>query len=273
MKKTTLITAILLIISMLPSMAQREKYVRTETDTTYTVRERRAEITYKGEEAIKKRQQDLSYKTWGWSSGKYMGVNIMYCGLLQNLGTMQLPSEASAMNLGLKSVGVDINFIDAVLFSYYDFGIVTGMGIESNNYRFTNNISLGYDDQGNTVIDDSFTERGIHLTKSKLTTTYLNIPLLFQYNFGEARNGYAGFVSVGAIVGIRLQSYTKTVSPEFGKQKHFSDFNLNNLHVGFQAMVGYRNVALTAKYYPHSIFRTGAGPNVQQASIGIGFTW
>lgn len=218
-----------------------------------------------------KKRQDAH---WRWDAGKFMGVNIMYSGLVQNLSNMQLPDDASSLALLPKSIGVDINFIDMVIYSYRRFGIVSGMGIESNNFRFSNNVSLAMDANGRTIIDNSFTERGIHLTKSKLTTTYLNIPLLFQLHLGSGENRHSGgFISAGAIVGCRLQSYTKTDSRELGKEKHFSDFNLRNFHVGFQATVGYGGFNLTAKYYPQSIFRTGFGPQIQQVNIGIGYNF
>lgn len=248
------------------SYAKRSKYTQNNEDTTLVIKKRNIEITYKGQEATKIWKSASKFKKWKWDQGRFMGGNIMYNGLVENLRTMQLPDDASQMSLMTKSIGVDINLIDAVLYSRGCFGVVMGLGIESNNFRFNNNVSLTKDSEGNTVIDNSFTERGIHLSKSKLTTTYLNVPIMLQLHFKPG-----GYVSLGVVTGIRLQSYTKTVSPELGKQKVFSDFNLRNIHYGFVASVGYGGVSLTAKYYPNSIFRTGQGPKVEQASVGIGF--
>lgn len=265
-------TTLLIIFSLLISttaMAQRVKFTQNSQDTTLVIKKRNSTITYEGREAQRKWK---NYNHWHWDEGQYMGFNLTYSGLVQNLRNMQLPNDAAGMQLTTKSIGIDINFIDFVIYSYRRFGIVSGMGIESNNFRFQNNISLAKDANGNTIIDNSFTERGINLTKSKLTTTYLNVPLLFQLRFGTKGKYYdGGFISAGAIVGLRLQSYTKTVSHELGKQKHFDDFNLRNFHLGFQATVGYRGFSLTAKYYPQSIFRPGAGPQMQHVSVGIGY--
>ncbi|MEG0602314.1 MAG: outer membrane beta-barrel protein [Mucinivorans sp.] len=210
---------------------------------------------------------------WSWEDGNYMGVNLFYNGLT---GTGRGQS-GEFMELDTKAVGVDINIIDFVIFSYRRFGIVSGVGIESNNFRFRRNVSLKVDDNNMVVADNQYSEQGITLQKSKLTTTYLNIPLLFQFKLGDShRNGSLnseGWLSFGVIAGLRLQNYTKVGLPDGGHVKDFSDMNLRNLHWGVMASVGYFGVTITAKYYPQSIFRTNEGPNNQQFNIGFGFTF
>lgn len=274
MKKITLFTIVMLAAASLTSQAQRLKYTIVDDDTTLVYKKRHMEQTYKGTEAKKIWTRESRGDRWGWMDGNYMGISFMYNGLIDNLHTLQLTGEASDLNLMTKSIGMDINLMDAVIYSYRSFGVVMGLGIESNNYRFANNVSITKDGQGNTMIDNSFTERGIHLSKSKLTTTYLNIPLLLQFKFPRSSGSFgSGYVSAGVIAGIRLQSYTKTISAELGKQKVFNDFNLRNFHFGFMASVGYAGFNVTAKYYPHSIFRAGQIPYAEQVSIGIGYSF
>lgn len=249
------------------------KFELTPTDTTLKYKYDNENYLFKGDEALQqlgritqqtKRRGSLTNR-WKWDEGRYMGVNVMYSGLIQNLGHMQLPSDAAYMQQTTKSIGVDINIIDAVLFSYRRFGIVTGLGFEINNFRFDNNISLMRNSDGYVVPDNSFTERGIELSKSKLTTCYMNIPLLLQFKLSNK-----GWISAGVVGGMRLSNHTKVKAPEIGIQKSHDNLNLRNFHYGFQASVGYGMYSMTAKYYPQSIFRPGFGPNVQQVSIGIG---
>lgn len=258
---------------------QNYEFNLTQQDTSLVVKNRNVKSTYSGLRALKEVKKLEDDRKWKWHEGKYMGVNLMYSGLVGNLGNMSLPSDAQYMTSGTKSIGVDINLIDGVLFSSGCFGIVTGLGLEINNFRFTNNISLTRDANGYLIPDNSYTERGIELSKSKLTTTYLNVPILFQFQIG--RNSYNRrsdcWLSFGVVGGIKLQSYTKVKYSHEGadfKKKDFNNQNVANFHLGFQASVGfYSGFNITAKYYPQSIFRKGAGPDLEQVSIGIGFAF
>lgn len=251
----------------------------TTKDTLLVLKTRNSENVYTGKNAIRKVNQLESFRKWGWAGGKYIGINIMYNGLVSGLGSMNLPSNAQYMTQTTKSIGVDLNLIDGVLFSSGCFGIVSGLGLEINNFRFANNISLTRDKDGYTIPDNSYTERGINLSKSKLTTTYLNVPLLFQFQIGRTpyKKESDCWISVGIVGGIKLQSYTKVMYSHEGrdvKKKEFNNQNIANFHLGFQASIGfYSGFNVTAKYYPQSIFRSDFGPHVEQVSIGIGYVF
>lgn len=244
-------------------------YIQNSTDTIFKQRSGRGTtITYYGKSAAKAYSRPNSRNTWNWDEGHYMGGSVNYNGLTGLEGT--------AFEQDTKSIGVDINLIDFVLFSYRSFGIFTGLSIESNNFRFRNSISLKVDENNVAVPDFQYRDAGITLDKSKLTTTYLNVPLLFEFRLGNRSNGHNstwnnGWVNFGAVVGLRLQSYTKVKLPDGTKIKNFDDFNLRNIHWGAMVGFGYGPLAFTAKYYPQSIFRKGEGPATEQFSFGIGF--
>lgn len=214
-------------------------------------------------------------KRWRWASGHWMGVSIFYSGLVQNLGHLSMPQGAEILKLSPKSIGVDLNFIDAVIVSKGCFGLVTGLGLEINNFRFDNNVGLTTDENGVVIPNLSYTEQGIYLTKSKLNTVYLNMPLLFEFQFGRPsyrRTNNNIFINFGVIGGLRIHSHTKVKSNDDrmnGTFKEHGGLNLRNFHYGFIVNVGYGNFALSAKYYPHSIFTNGGGPNLQQVNIGL----
>lgn len=215
-------------------------------------------------------------KRWRWRDGHWAGVSIYYSGLMQNLGHMSLPSDASFMRQTPKSIGVSINFVDLTLVSNRNFGLITGLGLEVNNFRFDRNIGLTQNADGYIVADNSYDQDGISLTKSKLTTTYLNIPLLVEFQFGRTKTyrRKPGFVNFGVIAGVRLESHTKVQSKDFtgtDTHKEKRGLNLRNFHYGVEFNIGYRCVALSARYYPQSIFTKDGGPKVQQANVGISF--
>lgn len=210
-------------------------------------------------------------RNWRWNFGRYSGYSLNHSGLVEKLSNLSLPDDADFMSLSPKSIGIDINFCDFALVSNGAVSLVTGLGLEVNNYRFDKNVTLQKNAEGVIVPDYKYEERGIKLSKSKLTTTYLNIPLLVHLDFGSAPYGSRQFwISGGVVGGVLLQSHTKVKSSETGKVKDRNNQNIRNFHFGYLVSVGYGAVALTAKYYPHSIFKSGMGPQVEHLSIGLG---
>lgn len=216
-------------------------------------------------------------KRWKWHGGHWAGVGIYYNGLVKNLGSLSLPDGAGYLRQTPKSIGVNVNFADLVIVSNRHFGLITGLGLEMNNFRFDKNISLTQDPSGYIVPDLKYDEAGIDLKKSKLTTVYLNIPLLAEFQFGRSKNGRRapGFVNFGVIGGVRLQGHTKVkyrdAEGDMHTKKQHNGLNLRNFHYGVECNVGYKWVALSARYYPQSIFVSDEGPNVQQVNIGLSF--
>lgn len=229
-------------------------------------------------------ERDASYsssgqtpKRWKWHGGHWAGVGIYYNGLVKNLGNLSLPDGAGYLQQTPKSIGVNVNLIDLVIVSNRHFGLITGLGLEMNNFRFDKNISLTQDRNGYIVPDYSYDEAGTELQKSKLTTVYLNIPLLAEFQFGRSKSGRRapGFINFGVIGGVRLQGHTKVKYHDDDGNTHtrkqHSGLNLRNFHYGVACNIGYKWVALSAQYYPHSIFVPDEGPNVQQVNIGLSF--
>lgn len=214
-------------------------------------------------------------KRWKWRGGHWAGVGIYYSGLVENLGHLGLPGGADYLRQTPASVGVNVHFADLTLVSNRHFGLITGIGLEINNFRFDRNVSLTQDGSGCIVPDYSYDEAGLELKKSKLTTVYLNLPLLVEFQFGRIRSGNKcpGFVNFGLIGGVRLQGHTKVkyrdANGDMQTRKQHKGLNLRNFHYGVECNIGYKWVALSARYYPQSIFVSDKGPNVQQVNIGL----
>ena len=104
---------------------------------------------------------------------------------------------------------------------------------------------------------------------------YLNIPLLVEFQFGRSKGGkkYPAFVNFGLVGGLRLHSHTKVQYRDTNgnkqTEKQYGNLNLRNFHYGVECNVGYKWIALSARYYPQSIFTETGGPEVQQVNIGL----
>jgi len=228
-------------------------------------------VTMKEKEGSKNTRHRKDYKKtkpW-WEDGHWTGMSLTYNGLITSLDDLSLPEEGEFLGQSPKSIGVSLQFGYSFWFSRRT-GFVTGLGFEFNNFRFSDNIGLTRVD-GVTVPDHSYEDRGIRLEKSKLNTSYLNIPLLFEVQIGRR---HKWFINGGVIGGVLLGSHTKIKARDAqlkGKYKNHGNLGIRNFHYGFTVNAGFNNVAFTATYYPSSIFRSGEGPQVQQANIGLVF--
>lgn len=202
----------------------------------------------------------------------WAGVELGLNGLLSSSKSMSLKGDDAIMDLNSgKSINFNLNFLEyAVPFAHQHMGIVTGMGLEVNNFRLSNNISLMKNDAGVTVADSSYINGGVNLAKSKLTATYLNIPLLLEFQVPSGKDKF--YISGGVIGGVKLGSHTKVVYQAGGqkqKDKNRNDYNLATLRYGFHARIGYKFINLYATYYPVSLFEKDKGPEVYPFNIGL----
>ncbi|MQY80171.1 MAG: outer membrane beta-barrel protein, partial [Bacteroidetes bacterium] len=180
-------------------------------------------------------QKDFKYKRKfkGHWKGFEMGLN--------NLSTekfsLSLPASDNFMNLNTgKSWNVNINFLHYGLgLIGNNVGIVTGLGLEFNNYRFDHDNTIMKDLDGMIVEDTSY---GLPLEKSKFATSYLTVPLLLEFQVPAGKRNKRLFFSAGVIGGLKIGSHTKVVYKEDGnrqKVKDRGDFNLSPLRYGVTA--------------------------------------
>lgn len=151
------------------------------------------------------------------------------------------------------------------------FGIVTGLGVSFNNYRFDGNNSLTVGDGG--VVAPAYPAAGINYEKSKLATIYGILPVMLEVQIPVT---YSSTINLGAgVIGaVKLGSHTKTVYYDDGKQKEkdHNDFNLNVLRYGVTARAGYEMIQVYGTCYLSPMFEKGKGPELYPFEVGIALT-
>ena len=151
-------------------------------------------------------------------------------------------------------------------------GFATAIGLNFNKYRFDGNNTIVKDANG--IIGPSFPELGISYTKTKLSTTYAFVPLIFE---AQIPVSYGNTINIGAgVIGaVKLGSHTKVIYYDGGKQKEKNrdDFSLNILRFGTTARLGYDFVQLFGTFYFTPLFEKGKGPQLYPFEIGIAFTF
>ena len=74
-------------------------------------------------------------------------------------------------------------------------------------------------ENGLTLIDSSYIKGNMDVSKSKLSTTHLTIPLILEFQIPTGDHGHRIFVSGGVIGGLRIGSHTKVIYDDDGRKK------------------------------------------------------
>lgn len=169
-----------------------------------------------------------------------------------------------------KSLEYNLNFFEKSFpFSRYNWGLVTGMGMRWSRYRVDGNQYFKEVDGITSLIP---TDKGLHLSSSKLNITSLTIPLLFEWQ-NRKRWDSDFFVSFGVVGVVKTTSSSKIVykdtSGKRHKEKVDGGMNLRPVTMDFLFQAGYDWIGMYMKYSPIGLFEGGKGPKVHPVSIGL----
>ncbi len=205
--------------------------------------------------------------------GHFAGIEAGFNNYLHE-GSMVLPGQLDYMSLETSnSCSFNLNFSQLNIgFGRYS-GLVTGMGLNWNNYRFKNLNTIAVSEEG--IISGVIPASSVPVRRSKLSALYLNVPVLFEIQIPA---GYSSSLNLaaGVIGGIKLNAWTKLVFKNGEKSRVNGDYNLNLLRGGFTGRVGYRNFMIYGTYYPTPWFQKDKGPeglNIEPFEIGLAFTF
>ncbi len=206
-------------------------------------------------------------------SGHWAGVEIGFNNY-NHVTSMVLPDEISYMTLNTsRSNSFNINISQLSLGITRHIGIVTGIGLNWNNFRFerNNSITIGPDGDIAELVPDS----PVALKKSKFSTLYLNVPALLEVQIPAGYSHHLN-LAAGVIGGVKLNAWTKMVFEDGDKLRTNGDFNLNLLRGGATARIGYENFMIYGTYYLTPWFQEFKGPNgynLEPFELGIAFTF
>lgn len=216
--------------------------------------------------------EDKERKSRKHFNGHWKGLEIGMNNYLTSDYSLTLPAEAQFMELNTgKSWCVNLNVLQYDIgFGTDKVGLVTGLGLEFNNYRFDGENSIIKDPVTREIVSLEY-DAATYIEKTKLSTSYLTVPLLLEFQIpvsGHKRIHISG----GVIGGLKIGSHTKVVYKEDGskqKDKINDDFNLSPLRYGVTARIGYRALKLFVNYNLTPMFETSQGPELYPVSIGF----
>lgn len=166
-----------------------------------------------------------------------------------------------------RSVEFNFNFCQ-YSFGFNSYvGLVTGLGLNFNNYKFNNPYTLVRNDDGILTYDQILSN---DFQKSKLTTTFLTAPFMLEFQI-PGQYDKRLFVSAGVIGGVKLGQHTK-IKADGNKLKNRNDLNINPLRWGYTARIGFEDFGIFATYYNTKLFENNVAPVVTPWTVGIVFT-
>lgn len=241
-------------------MKEVEKEMAEIADTTkFNLGKKEVQILNKKDDG-KKKKKDKFNGHWG---GIELGVN----NYLDRYHKMEVPTAYNFLDLNTsKSISVGINLYEQNFKLYKDrFGIVSGIGLTYNNYRFVTNTVLTPKIPDVAAVVDTV----LDFTKNKLTVSYLSVPLIFEVNSGKNNRFHIG---AGVIGNLRIGAHTKQVYEINGsknKDKTFDDFNLHPFRAEATVRIGFGIVNLFANYSLTPLFKTGKSPELYPFTVGL----
>ncbi|MCB9363752.1 MAG: DUF2807 domain-containing protein [Flavobacteriales bacterium] len=180
-----------------------------------------------------------------------------------------------------KSWKLGINFFEYFLkLKEHHVGLVTGLGLEYNNYELRNNVRLianggAFVNSTVTLFNEQYTwgiaDTTLNYSKNRFKTFYITAPFLFEINTGQHKNK-SFHVSTGAILGYKFKTKMKYKYEEDGDTQKYKDnqnFNTNPFKVDLTARVGYGWFTAFATYSLTPLFEKNRGPELHAFSVGL----
>ncbi len=215
-------------------------------------------------------EEEYSTKKKKKFKGHWSGIDFGLNNFVDHEFSMTRTGEEQFMDLYTgKSWNFNLNIKQySIGFGTDRLGLVTGLGLEFNNYHFDGDNNIQEVD-GNIVTKDDYPST---LTKSKLKTTFLTVPLLLEGQMFGAKRSKRIHVSGGVIGGLKLGSSSKVIYKEDGnrkKDKTRDDFNINPLRYGLTARLGYKALNVYANYYMTPFFEKNNDPELYPVAVGL----
>lgn len=231
-------------------------------------------------------------------NGHWAGFDLGFGGYLTPDFDMNYGNQYPYLEMNnARSLMVNFNIfeLNANLYKNH-IGFTTGLGFQVNNYFFTGNYIMLKDSatlKAYKVQDNN--GNYVNLKTNKLVTSYLNLPLFFEYQTNPYKRISSFHVTVGVIAGVRIGSYTKQyyengsgtyyLVDDNGNKVATYDVDKNKVHtrgayhlspfkVDAAFRIGWSHLNLFGTYSLTQMFQKDKGPEVYPFTVGLSFsTW
>ena len=226
-------------------------------------------------------------------NGHWAGFELGMGGYVNSGFSMNFSPAYPYMNMNTaRSLMVNFNLFELNLnLCQNHIGFTTGLGFQVSNYYFTDNYVMLKD--SSTIVAYKVQDKygnPVSLETNKLVVSYINIPLIFEYQTNPYRKMSSFHAGLGIIAGARIGSYTKQVYSahsetyflvdDKGNQVAMFDVNdhkvrtrgpyhLSPFKIDATVRIGWSRLNLFGTYSLTQMFQSGTGPEVYPFSVGI----
>jgi len=226
-------------------------------------------------------------------NGHWAGVELGINGYVNSNFNMNFDPNYPYMNMNTaRSMVVNLNpFEFNVNLVKNHFGFTSGLGFQLSNYYFTGSYVMIADSAQLVAykIKDA-NNNYVGLKQDKLFVSYLNIPLLFEFQTNPKRNLKSFHVSLGVIGGVRLCSYSKQKYNSIDQTYYLVDdkgsrlasyyagdnvvrshgaYHLSPFKLDASFRIGWSFLNLFATYALTPMFQNNQGPVLYPWTVGI----
>ena len=191
-----------------------------------------------------------------------IGINVPMAN-----GGFDLPEEAAPfedLRYG-RSMHLDFEVVrQRIMTRGEHFGLDYGLAFSWYNYAFQQDVILTPD-----APEFSYNISEEPLRKSKISATYLSVPVLLHVESNPDNKSRSFRFSAGMQGGIRIASKTKVKTTNKSKTKTKDDYNLADFRYGPVVRIGYGWLNFFAEYNLSPFFEEGQGPEMHSASAGL----
>jgi hypothetical protein len=142
----------------------------------------------------------------------------------------------------------------------------TAISLDMNNLMFNNDSSYLTKNPTDYL---SFTKVEQPLQKNKLLATYVQLPLLLNFQTNPGKESKNVSFSIGGYAGYLLGSRAKHITADGDKVHDSGDYNLNPIKYGLTARLDFRWFDFYVNYNLSPLFEDKKGPTTQLVSAGL----
>ncbi len=150
-----------------------------------------------------------------------------------------------------------------------NIGLVTGLALSFQSYHLESNTSVAVDENRKIYPVTLYFDSN---QKSKLSSLYLEVPLLLEFQIPVRNEANRLYFSAGVTGAKRLETHTKVKYRKSGKREKLKspgDYSVRDYKVAATVRMGYRWVNLFASYDLVPMFEDRRGPELYPFSVGL----
>lgn len=184
------------------------------------------------------------------------------------LGSNFLIDSPDSLDTGFwGSKAFNAQYLYSVRLGKSAFSLHPGFGIGTDKFSFDKNVTLVRNIDGSVSIKPLEAIEFGEVKKTKLATTYFEVPLELRFHFNKDNFKKTFKLAVGGKVGILIGSHTKIKNirlDEGQTLKTKGNFELSRFRYGLQGSLGYAGISVYYYYGLNEMFVKGRGPEATQ---------